>query len=79
MLKHLNIKKKQNIVNFDEQKVQINCIKRQDIIMSDDISQFYALSFENRQSMIIFENINAERKDSISFMLIIQNHEFMKT
>ena len=67
MLKKLNIKKKRNIVNFDEQKIRIDCIKRQKILMFDDIAEFYFLNFENKQFMIIFEFINATKKNFIFF------------
>ena len=79
VLKHLNIRRKRNIFNFDEQGVRMSCMKRQDIIMPDDISKFYALSLENRQSMTIFESINAGEEYFIPPMLIIQSHELMKT
>ena len=79
MLRKLNIKKRRNIINFDEQKVRIDCMKRQKILMSENVLKFYSLSFENRQSMIIFENINAVDEYSVFFMLIIQNYELMKT
>ena len=79
MLRKLNIKKKRNIINFDEQGVRIGCMKKQNILMSDDISEFYVLNFENRQSLIIFENINAADDLPPPFMLVIQGQELMKS
>ena len=79
VLRKLNIKKKRNIINFDEQKIWINCIKRQKILMFENIVKFYSLNSENKQSIIIFKNINAADEYSVAFMLIIQNHELMKS
>lgn len=58
-LKDLNIRKRQNIINFDEQGIRIGCMKRQDVIVPVDVAEFYAISPENRQSLTIFESINA--------------------
>lgn len=79
VLRKLNIKKKRNIVNFDEQGVRIGCMKRQDILVPDDVLEFYSLSPENRQSMTIFENINAAEEYPIPSMLIIQGQELMES
>ena len=78
MLRNLNITKRQNIVNFDEQGVRIDCMKRQEIIVSEDVLEFYALSPENRQSLMIFEIINAAGEFSPPFMMIIQDQQLMK-
>lgn len=48
MLRKLNIRKKQNIVNFDEQKIRIDCIKRQKIIAFEDVAKLYSFNFENK-------------------------------
>ena len=72
MLQKLNIKKKRNIINFDEQKIRIDCMKRQKILMSENVLKFYSLNSENKQSIIIFENINAVNEYSVSLMLIIR-------
>ena len=79
MLKKLNIKKKRNITNFDEQGIRIDCMKKQNILMFDDISEFYVLNFENKQSLIIFENINAVDDLFFFFMIVIQDQKLMKS
>ena len=79
MLKKLNIKKKRNIINLDEQRVRIGCMKRQNILMFDDVSEFYVLNSENKQFLIIFENINAADDFFPSSMLVIQGQELMES
>ncbi len=59
VLKALNIRKRLNIINFDESGFRIECSNDQEIIVFDDIKQFYAVSLENRKSMIIIETIDA--------------------
>lgn len=59
VLRTLNIRKPRNVINFDEQGVRIGCMKKREIVVPEDILEFYALSPENRQSLTIFENINA--------------------
>lgn len=54
-------------------------MKHQKILILDDIQEFYVFSFENRQSLMIFKNINAAEEYPPSFMLIIQDQELMKT
>ena len=53
-------------------------MKRQDILVPEDILGFYSLSPENRQSMTIFENINAAGEYPVPPMLIIQGQELME-
>lgn len=57
----------------------MKCMKRQKIMMFDDISKFYFFDFENKQSLTIFENINVVEEYFFSSMLIIQNQKSMKT
>ena len=79
ILRKLNIRKRRNIVNFDEQGVRIGCMKRQEILVPEDVSEFYSLSPENRVSMTIFENINAAGDYPVPPMLIMQGHELMES
>ena len=79
VLRKLNIRKRRNIVNFDEQGVRIGCMKRQDILVPEDVLEFYSLSPENRQSLTIFENINAAGDYPVPPMLVIQGHDLMES
>ena len=54
-------------------------MKRQKILMLLDVAEFYSLNSENKQFIIIFENINAAEEYFLFFMLIIQNQKLMKT
>ena len=73
------LQKLKNIINFDETGFQIECMKRQKIIVSDDIKKYYAISSENRKSLTIFEMISAVDDYPPSSMMIIQGHEYMTT
>ncbi len=46
--------------------------------MSKDISDFYSISFENRKSLIIIEEINAADHKFILLLLIIQKQRLMQ-
>jgi hypothetical protein len=46
--------------------------------MFKNISDFYSLSFENRKSLIIIEEINVADHKLISFVLIIQRQRLMQ-
>jgi hypothetical protein len=61
-LKCLNIRKKRNIINFDENDFRLKCMKKQKIIVSIEIKKHYQVSFENRKSLIIIEMINVVKK-----------------
>lgn len=75
MLRKLNIQKRRNIVNFDEQGIRIGCMKRREIVVPEDLLEFYSISPENRQSMTIFENINAAGDYPVPPMLVMQGHD----
>ena len=58
-LKTLNIRKRRNILNFDEAGFRIGCMRGQEILVPMEIKQFYAVSLEtvdrrrlSRQSML---------------------------
>jgi hypothetical protein len=78
-VENFEYQKKRNIFNFDEQKVRIDCIKRQNILVSENVSKFYAINLENRQFIIIFESINIVNEFPLSLILIIQDQELMKS
>jgi hypothetical protein len=52
-------------------------MKKQDILMSADLKEYYAVSSENRKSVIIIEMINAADDYSSSLMMIIENQNIM--
>lgn len=79
VLKNLNVRKKRNIVNFDEQGVCVGCMKKQEILVPNDVVEFYALSPENRSSLTIFEAINAAGEYPIPPVLIMQGQELMES
>jgi hypothetical protein len=45
-------------MKFDEDDFRVNCMQKENILMSKNISDFYSISFENRKSLIIIEDIN---------------------
>jgi hypothetical protein len=65
ILQELNIIRSRNVWNFDEDDFRVNCMQKENILMSKNISDFYSISFENRKSLIIIEDINFY---SISFV-----------
>ncbi len=73
----MNIRKRRNIVNFDEIDFRSKCMKKQEIIVFIEIREHYQVSFENRKSLIIIEMINAVEEFSLSFMIIIQREDLM--
>ncbi len=72
ILRILNIRKRRNIVNFDEIDFRSDCMKKQEIIVFIEIKEHYQVSSENRKSLIIIEMINAVEEFFFSFMIIIQ-------
>jgi hypothetical protein len=46
--------------------------------MFKDISDFYSISFENRKSLIIIEEINVADHKLILFVFIIQRQRLMQ-
>ena len=59
VLKELKIRKSRNILNFDEAGFRVGCMRGQEIIVPEEIKQFYAVSPENRRSATVIETINA--------------------
>ncbi len=59
ILRILNIVKRRNIINFDENDFRSKCMKKQEIIVFIEIKEHYQVNFENRKSLIIIEMINA--------------------
>jgi hypothetical protein len=50
-------------------------MKREDIVMSDDVAEFYFISPENRKSITVVEAVNAADHKLNSFCLIIQGQD----
>ncbi len=73
----LNIRKRRNIINFDESDFRSECMKKQEIIVSIEIREHYQVSLENRKSLIIIEMINAVEEFLFSLMIIIQRQDLM--
>jgi hypothetical protein len=73
----LNIRKRRNIINFDEGGFRSGCMKKQEIIVFIEIRKHYQVSFENRKSLIIIEMINAAGEFLFSLMIIIQGQGLM--
>jgi hypothetical protein len=76
ILRELKIQRR-NLINFDETGFRIDCSKEQEIIVSDDVQEFYEVSSENRKSVTIIEMINAVDDYLTSLMIIIQGQEIM--
>jgi hypothetical protein len=72
-----SIRKRRNILNFDEAGFRSGCMKSQEILFSIEIRKHYQISPENRRSLIIIEMINAVEDYSLSLMIIIQGQEIM--
>ena len=70
VLKALNIRKRSNIINFDESGFRIGCTRGQEIIVPRDIKRFYAVSPENRKSVTVIETINASGDYTPHFIMI---------
>ena len=43
MIRELGIKKRKNIINFDETRFRIRCIKGHDLLVPDDIKEVYII------------------------------------
>jgi hypothetical protein len=78
ILQELNIIRLRNIWNFDEAEFRVNCMQKRNILMSQDIADFYSISPKNRKSLIIIEEINAADHKLIFFVLIIQRQRLMQ-
>jgi hypothetical protein len=53
-------------------------MQKKNILMSQDIIDFYSISSKNRKSLIIIEEINAADHKLILFVLIIQRQRLMQ-
>ncbi len=73
----LNIRKRRNIINFDENDFRSECMKKQEIIVFIEIRKHYQINSENRKSLIIIEMINAVEEFFFSLMIIIQRQDLM--
>ena len=76
-LKTLNVRKRRNIINFDEAGFRLGCMKGHEIIVPLDIKQHYAVSPENRKSLTVFEMVNAAGEYPPPPMVVIQGQELM--
>ena len=76
-LKKLNIRKQNNIINFDENEFRIECFKKQKIMMSENINQFYSINLKYKKSINIIEMIDAAKNFLSSSFIIMTNHEIM--
>ena len=76
-LKALNIRSKRNIVNFDEAGFRIGCMASQEILVPDEIKEFYVASPENRKSLTMIEVVNAAGDYPIPPFVILPGHEIM--
>jgi hypothetical protein len=52
-------------------------MKKQDILISVDLKEYYAVNSENRKSVVIIEMINAADNYTSSLMIIIKNQNIM--
>ena len=76
-LKTLNIRKRRNILNFDEAGFRIGCMKRHKILVPLDIKHHYGVSPENCKSATSIEMINAAGKYPPPPMVIILGQDLM--
>ncbi len=79
VIKALKIRRRRNIINFDEAGFRLGCLKGKEIMVPLDIREHYAISPENRRSVTIIEMINAAGEYPSPPMIIIQGHELMVT
>jgi hypothetical protein len=64
--------KQRNIVNFDEARFRVGCLKGTYILVPLDVVEFYALSPKNRRSLTVFEVINATGRPSPPPFIVVQ-------
>ena len=76
-MKKLNIRKQNNIINFDENESRIECFRKQEIMMSENINQFYSINSENRKSMNIIKMIDAAENFFFSSFIIVADQKIM--
>jgi hypothetical protein len=78
ILQELTITHSRRIWNFHEADFRLKYMKDQNIVMSDDISKFYAISSKNRKFLTVIKAVNAADHKLISSCLIIHDQELMK-
>jgi hypothetical protein len=78
ILQELNIYRLRNVYNFDEADFRVNCMQKEDILISNDIFAFYSISSKNRKSLIIVECINAANHKFVLSLFIIQKQRLMQ-
>ena len=76
-LRELKIKDRRNIINFDEAGFRVGCMKGEEILVPDDVNEFYAISPEDRRSLTVFEMINAAGDFPTPPLVVIQGQELM--
>jgi hypothetical protein len=76
-LRILNIRKRRNIMNFDEIDFCSKCMKKQKIIVFIEIKEHYQICSENRKSLTIIKMINAVKEFLFLLMIIIQRQDLM--
>jgi hypothetical protein len=78
ILQELNIIRFRHVWNFDEDDFCVNCMQKENILMFKNISDFYSISFKNRKSLIVIEEINVADHKLIFFVFIIQRQRLMQ-
>ena len=72
----MNIRRR-DLWNFDEAGFRIGCLKGQEILVPNDVKEYYSLSPENRRSLTIFEAINAIGSKPLGALIIIEGKQLM--
>ncbi len=75
IMREIKIRSK-NLINFDETKFRVECMRRQKVLILIDIKELYAMSLENRRFCTIIEMINATNNFSSLSMIIMQDMKF---
>jgi hypothetical protein len=68
----------EHLWNFDEAGFRVGCMQKGDILVPDDICEYYSISPENRKSLTIIESVNAAGHKLIPPVLIIQEQRLMQ-
>ncbi len=66
----------ENLINFDETKFRVECMRRQKVMILIEMKELYAMSLENRRFCTIIEMINETNDFSSSSMIIMQDMKF---
>jgi hypothetical protein len=66
----------ENLINFDETRFRVECMKRQKVMILIEMKKLYAMSLENRRFCTIIEMINETSDFSSSSMIIVQDMKF---